>query len=282
MLFGILNLTPDSFSDGDAKNLELEHSLAKAFELIDNGAMVLDVGAESTRPGASELSEQDELARLLPFVKAFREKSDHPLSIDCRRPAVLKQLLESLDTGSTAIDYINDIGGMQNPEMAELAANYARSHNKNLKVIVMHSSGEIPPRPSAEIADDLYGDGEDALLEDMRKFFAIAIQNLQDAGFNTKNIILDPGLGFGKNADQSMEILSFVQELQSEFKLKALIGASRKSFLKAFMEGDEELAANPGVDALDAASYAYNMLAQQNGVSHFRVHNVKLHTALFE
>lgn len=257
LTFGILNITPDSFSDGAEENLDLECSLKRAKEIINNGASVLDIGAESTRPAACEVSVQEEISRLIPFLVRFREEYPlAPISIDSRKASVVKEAL------NFDVQYINDVSGLQgDPEMVSVIAEYMRSSPRagNLKVILMHSKGGIPPSlRSTEIPDDFY-DEEGGLLESMKKFFVRSIELAGQNGIDSSALILDPGIGFGKNPKQSFEILDLIPKLKAEFGLRILVGASRKSFLNSPY-------------ARGFSSEAYEKLALERGADIIRTH----------
>lgn len=258
--FAILNLTPDSFSDGSEHNLDTNYSTLKAISLQKMGADVLDIGAESTRPGAETLSPNEEFARLKPFLEAY--SGDLPLSIDTRKPAVVREM------ASYKINYINDVTGLQaDPDMAKAIAQL-----DNCQVIVMHSSGQIPSPASSEIKDDFYDD----LYDHMLGFFTKSIEIAERAGIDKSALILDPGLGFAKNLKQSFAILNYLPKLREHFGLPILIGASRKSFLKQISK-DSNLAGFESqwdyAEDLDLATKAYNQLAYKHGARYFRVHN---------
>lgn len=261
-VFGILNLTPDSFSDGSTENLNLEFSLEKAKSLFAHGADAIDVGAESTRPGADTLACSEELSRLIPFLQAFRNSSDRAVSIDTRKAEIASAAL------NYEINYINDVSGLQgDPDLAKVIAPY------DCQVIVMHSKGGIPAIPSKEVADDFYAEGDNSgLLEHMKEFFTHSIEIAEAAGIHKERLILDPGLGFGKNLKQSFEILNLIPEIKKAFGLPVLIGASRKSFLRAKLE-EQEIEAS--TEALDKISAEYHIEAVQNGADIIRTHNVE-------
>lgn len=267
--FAILNITPDSFSDGSDKMLDPAYALAKAEELIAAGADVLDIGAESTRPGADELKDESELSRLIPFLEKFRNQyPDFPISIDTRKAGVIKEAL------NYNIQYLNDVSGFLNPKMAEIIGNNLNStQNPNFKIIAMHSKGGIPAIKSKDVGDDFYG--ELGLLTDMKKFFYTSLKLAERHGIEPSRFILDPGIGFGKNVKQSLEILDLIPELRNEFNLDILIGASRKSFLRAIInEGiDNRLNITSSMD-LDLASQIYHQNAVDNGATFIRTHKL--------
>ena len=222
-IVGIVNCTPDSFYDGGF-GLEIE----RAKQMIREGADILDIGGESTRPGHSPVSTEEELKRVIPVIEALNE---YTLSIDTSKPAVARA---ALDAGATII---NDVTGFENPEMRELA--------KGQRVILMHC------RP------------EQNLIPGMLSFFEKRVKELDAA-----EIILDPGIGFGKTVDQNYEVLKNLNAL-IEFGLPLLIGLSRKSFMQKVL--------NRSATEVLPTTLALNTLALLEGVDYIRVHDVREH-----
>lgn len=218
LLMGILNLTPDSFSDGGRWNDPVQ-AVERGLALLSQGADLLDLGAESTRPGGGVYGEgartvpaEEELERLLPVLTALRRETDAPLSVDTRKGEVAQA---ALDAGA---DLINDVAGGADPA---LLAAVARA---GCPVVLMHSRGELSSMQRGIHFADLLGEvaGELGRMADR----ALA------AGVARGQIVLDPGIGFGKTAEQSLELLARVGEL-SRLGYPLLVGASRKSFLAA-------------------------------------------------
>lgn len=263
---GILNLTPDSFSDGDSVILEPEAALMRVEELIAQGANFIDIGAESTRPGASPLSTEDELARLIPFldlVKAQSSTLKAKFSLDTRNSQVVRKVFKEY---GQYFAFINDVSGLQNNNMLGIIAEFV---NPNVRLISMHSKGGVPPRlNSSEIPDDFYKHG---LLEDMKVFWDRTINQMRRFNIDSSRLILDPGLGFGKNLKHSLEIIELIPKLKQEFGFPVLIGASRKSFLKLWKNQAE--ASN---QELDQWTKEYNAMAVKAGAELLRVHYDKI------
>lgn len=258
-IFGILNLTPDSFSDGSDEILNPKIALAKAQALIGAGADVIDIGAESTRPGASVVDTTEEWSRLKPFLEAYT--LDAPLSLDSRNPDIVKRALYQTD----AIKYINDVSGMTNPEMFMVLEQHG---DEDLKFISMHSKGGIPPSLAAkEIFDDFY-DEDGGLFEHMKAFWAEVFDLSQKYGLKKENFILDPGLGFGKNLKHSLEMPEIVSKLKKEFDLSVMLGASRKRFLKLWKNK-----LDPSLEELDTWTQEYTDLCNLEEQDYLRVHN---------
>lgn len=288
--FGILNLTPDSFSDGSEEIMDPQNALKKAQSLIESGADIIDVGAESTRPDASELEDAEELGRLTPFLDLLVKNDwQYPLSIDSRKPEVIRKVLESYGS-SCNIQYINDVEGLQNPEMAKVIGDYITKHGSlnntacNLKIIIMHSKGGIPPPKSKNIRDDFYG--EQGLWNHMQEFFENSIAIAELHGIKKSSLVLDPGLGFGKNPKQSLELLELIPKLKSHFNLPVFIGASRKSFLRELdLKNDDsgfilkngnscDKSQSYSNDELDHLTSIYNKLALERGADYLRLHAI--------
>lgn len=256
-VFGILNLTPDSFSDGSVDILDPKIAVKKAKALIQAGAEVLDIGAESTRPGASPVDTKEEWARLKPFLDSYN--LDTPLSLDSRNPDIVKRALYQTD----AIRYINDVSGMTNPELLAILEQHA---DETIKFISMHSKGGVPGLASSLVGDDFYQE-DGGLLEHMKQFWRGVFDLSQKFGLEKDRFILDPGLGFGKNLKQSLEIPSLVSELKKEFGLPVMIGASRKRFLKEWKSKPEA-----SLEELDTWTSEYNSLCDLNERDSLRLH----------
>jgi dihydropteroate synthase len=238
-VMGVLNVTPDSFSDGGQFDTP-ERALAQARRMIAEGADIIDIGAESTRPyGAEPVSAGEELERLQP-VLAEVVSLGVPVSIDSMKSAVVAW---ALDTGATMA---NDVWGLQrDPAMAGLLA------ARNLPVIVMHNRDRV--------------DAGIDIMKDIAAFFARSLEIAAKAGISRGNIVLDPGIGFGKTPEQSMTALARLNEL-SVFGLPLLVGASRKRFISSVVpsEPDQRL----------GGSIAAHVVAAKGGARIIRTHDV--------
>jgi dihydropteroate synthase len=249
-IMGILNLTPDSFSgDGLGDNTELALEQARRFE---SEADIFDLGAESTRPEATPVPAEVEIARLLPVIHAIKAASTRPISIDTMKPEVARV---ALDAGA---DIINDVTGLSNPAMRALVA------ERNVPVIVMHMRGT--PQ-TMRLLTDYGGDVVAALLE----WFSAKLVELEQAGIRRENIIIDPGLGFAKTAEQNFEILHRLTEFK-QLGQPLLIGLSRKSFI-GLMVAKPSSPPPPGPER-DYGTAAGVALACAGGADIVRVHNV--------
>ncbi len=238
-VMGVLNITPDSFSDG-GQFLAPERALAQARRMIAEGAAIIDIGAESTRPyGAAPISTDEELKRLQPIV-AEVVSLGVPVSIDSMKSAVVAW---ALDAGATIA---NDVWGLQrDPDMARLLA------ARHCPVVVMHNRDHADP-------------GID-IMADIAGFFTHSLDLAAMAGISRENIVLDPGIGFGKTPEQSMTVLARLDQLRS-FGLPLLVGASRKRFISSVSpsEPDQRL----------GGSIAAHLIAAKAGARIIRTHDV--------
>lgn len=250
-LMGIVNVTPDSFSDG-GRFLAAEQAVERALELVDEGAEILDLGAESTRPpgsaygaGASAVDAETEIARLLPVVAALRRQSDVPISIDTRKADVLRRML---DAGA---DLLNDVSALEDPATAAVAA------RAGCPVVLMHHHGIFATARRHR---------EGSVVDTVRAGLAAAIDRAVAAGCRRDQLVVDPGLGFGKVGDENYELLRQLSTLQ-ELGCPLLVGASRKSFLVP--PGSEVPPADRLPESLGAAAWA-----ALGGAAVLRVHDV--------
>jgi len=215
LVMGILNVTPDSFSDG-GKFTNPNHAADHVLQMIADGADMIDIGGESTRPGANPVSLDEELNRTIPVIEAFCKKSDCLISIDTYKSAVAKA---ALDAGA---DLVNDISGLTfDGGMAPLVA------ETEVPVILMHIKGT--PR---DMQKDPHYDG---LMGEINDFFTQQVAVAQEAGIESKNIILDPGIGFGKRLEDNFEIIRELRQICA-MGYPVLLGPSRKSFIGTALE----------------------------------------------
>ena len=209
-LMGILNVTPDSFSDGGEFN-NIESALKQSKYIINNGADIIDIGGQSTRPGSEQISVETEINRVIPVIKAIRKNYTIPISIDTTRAIVAEQAIEA------GANIINDIsGGTFDNKMFSTAAKL------EVPIILMHIRGT--PKTMQQMTN--YQD----LIAEIIRFFKTQINQAVNAGVSRDNIIIDPGIGFAKNAPQNIELLKRLAEFKT-LELPILVGASRKSFI---------------------------------------------------
>ena len=249
-IMGILNVTPDSFSDGGqllrGQSVDVDALLNRAEQMIDAGADILDVGGESTRPGADPVSEMEELDRVLVAVDALTMRFDTIVSVDTSTPSVM------VEAANLRIGLLNDVRGFRRPGALEAAA------GTDLPVCVMHMRGE----PDTMQTDPSYSD----VISDIATFFGRRLNSCDAAGINPSKVILDPGFGFGKTSSHNFEILARLNEL-CVWDCPLLVGLSRKSMISSLL-------GRPPQETV-FASAALALLAVQRGASIVRVHDVQ-------
>ena len=243
-VMGIVNVTPDSFSDGGKFNTT-DKAVAHAMELVEQGADILDIGGESTRPGATPVPLDEELNRVIPVVKAL-VKAGVPLSIDTYKPEVMR---EAIDAG---VDIVNDVCALQESNALEIVA------SSKVGVCLMHMQG----RPQTMQADPQYQD----VVAEVAGFLAARLKAAEQAGIARERIVLDPGFGFGKRTADNLTLLNQLSSLQS-LGLPLLIGLSRKSVLGQVV--------GSAVDERIHASIAASVVSVMKGANIVRVHDVK-------
>lgn len=239
LIMGILNVTPDSFSDGGA--WVGDRAVAHAMEMVDAGADIIDVGGESTRPGAVPITVEEELSRLRPVLRDLIPSISVPVSIDTMKPRVAA---ECIDLGAAIV---NDVNALGSPGMESLCA------ETGVAVVIMHTEGDVFDKASG-----IPGDAVDAV----GSFLGARVRRAIDAGIRRDGIIIDPGLGFGKTPEQNLELLTASDRISGG--VPVLIGASRKRFLST---------AFPGLDRDDASAEAAKE-AVMSGADIVRVHDV--------
>jgi dihydropteroate synthase len=250
LIVGIVNVTPDSFSDGGAF-LDPDAACTQGLKLLAEGADILDLGAESTRPGASPLSTEEELARLLPAIRGLRSQTDAPLSIDTSKASVAAAALEA------GADIINDVTALSDQLMGPLVA----SHKAGL--ILMHMQGT----PETMQVNPNYPQGD--VVASVAKFLSERRARAIGCGVDANSIILDPGLGFGKTVEHNLALLQGIPQF-CKLGSPLMIGHSRKSFL-----GGVVGTSNPSERL--AAGLAVTSLSYAAGARLFRVHEARPH-----
>ena len=253
-IMGILNATPDSFSDGGKFNT-FETAVEQGIKLVEDGAHILDIGGESTRPFAKPVSEQEELDRVIPVIENLSKRIDIPISIDTVKSAVAR---EALNAGAAII---NDISAFEkDPAMAGLAA------QRDVPVVLMHMKGT----PETMQVDPDY----DNLMFEITNYLAARADNAMEKGIKKKNIILDPGIGFGKTIEHNLVLINHLEKIAA-LGYPVLIGPSRKSFIQNILTkkentliGADHIKTGYGTLAAVAASIL-------NGAHIVRVHDVE-------
>jgi dihydropteroate synthase len=212
---GILNVTPDSFSDG-GRYLDKDRAVGRALRMAEEGADIIDIGGESSRPGSEPVSEEEETHRVVSVIEAIRKRIDTPLSVDTYKAEVARRAVEA------GAAMINDISALSfDPGMAELAARLS------VPVVLMHIKGT--PRDMQK--DPRYTD----LIGEIKGFLDRAIQHATEAGIDPEQIIIDPGIGFGKTAEDNLTLIGHIRDF-FDLGRPVLVGASRKSFIGSLTE----------------------------------------------
>lgn len=244
-IMGILNITPDSFSDGGKFN-DIEKAVAHAVEMEAQGADIIDVGGESTRPDHQPISSQEEIERVVPVIKALKKEISIPISIDTYKSETAEAAIQA------GAEIINDIWGAKyDPKIAAVAATY------NVPIILMHNR-----------SNKSYNSIIDEMIIDIEESVAIA----QQAGVDESQIILDPGIGFGKHLEDNYIVMQNLERFVEHFPYPILLGTSRKSFITKVLDLP--------ADERDNATGATTCLGIAKGVHFIRVHDVKRNVQL--
>jgi dihydropteroate synthase len=249
VIMGILNATPDSFSDG-GRFQSLDSALARAKMLVADGADIIDVGAESTRPGHTPVLLEEEWRRLEPLLAPLLAEVDAPFSIDTYKAEIARRAI------ALGVCVVNDVWGLQkDPAMADVAA------ESRAAVVIMHNRESIDPDLDIEA--------------DLKRFFERSLNRADRAGILRTRILLDPGVGFGKSKAQNLKALALTGALRETFGLPILVGVSRKRLMS-------EPSGAASVDEQLAGTLAANLAAFARGAAVFRVHDAAGHAAAFK
>ena len=244
-VMGVLNVTPDSFSDGGQFD-DVNRAVDRAFEIEAEGAQIIDVGGQSTRPGSKPISAETELVRVMPVLERLSGQLRIPISIDTARSAVARAAVE------WGAELINDISGLRfDPELAEVAVQTGAG------LVLMHSRGTAETLHKQPAVKEILSEVVSGLRE--------SVEKAQARGVRREKIVIDPGIGFGKTPEQSMTVLARLAELQS-FGLPLLVGASRKRFISTVTPSEPHQRLG--------GSIAAHLLAAQNGARIIRAHDV--------
>ncbi|PMH26123.1 dihydropteroate synthase [Vibrio lentus] len=244
-VMGILNVTPDSFSDGGQFN-SLEKALQQAERMIKAGVSIIDIGGESTRPGAPEVTLEDELSRVIPAIKAIRANFDVWISIDTSKAEVMRQAVEA------GADLINDVRALQEPGALEAAA------QAQVPVCLMHMKGQPRTMQANPSYDNVFTDVEDFLKE--------RVEACESVGIPKEQLILDPGFGFGKTIEHNYHLLAHLEKFHT-LGLPILAGISRKSMIFKLLD---KAPADCMVGSVTCAT-----IAAMKGAQIIRVHDVE-------
>jgi dihydropteroate synthase len=250
VIMGILNITPDSFYDGGKYFNDKTFAINRVKDMIKKGASIIDIGGESSRPFATPVKEEEEIKRVIPIIKLLKDKIDDIfISVDTVKPIVARKALES------GADMINDISGFENPEMIDIAKSF------DCYICCMH----MQKSPKNMQINPYY---KKPIIEYLLNWFKKRTEKLISKGIRKDKIIIDPGIGFGKNVDHNIEIISNLQKFK-KLGFKVLIGASRKSFLSKILDKPKE--------KLLLATTISHMIALLNGAHIIRVHDIEEH-----
>ncbi len=249
VIMGILNVTPDSFSDG-GEFTRVERAVEQALLMVEQGAHIIDIGGESTRPGAEPVSVEQECERVLPVIAALREQSDIPVSIDTSKPEVMRAAVEA------GASMVNDVNALRAEGAVQTCAEL------QVPVCLMHMQGEPRTMQQSPHYDDV--------LAEVKSFLQQRAETCVAAGVRAEHIVLDPGFGFGKTLAHNLTLLTGLHALCG-LQYPVLAGLSRKSMLAAILD-------RPGADDPKnrvCASVTAAVLAWQRGARWFRVHDVQ-------
>ena len=247
LIMGILNVTPDSFYDGGKYNT-IKQALIHTEQMISEGADIIDVGGESTRPGSNSVSQKEELSRVIPIIDAINKNFVIPVSIDTTKSMVARQ---ALDSGATIV---NDISGLSfDPALADIVSKY------EAQIILCHTSS----RPVDMQKKTLY----ENIVEDIYNYLENSIKISEDCGILSDNISIDPGFGFGKTANHNLLLLKSLSKFKKLNK-KVVIGTSMKSFIGKILQSDD-------IEQRILGTFATIVISILNGADIVRVHDVK-------
>lgn len=244
-VMGVLNVTPDSFSDG-GKFSAIDQAISHAMQMIEEGADIIDIGGESSRPNAQPLPLEEELNRVIPVIKQLRALTDIPISIDTYKPEVMQQ---ACDAGASII---NDIKALREPGALETAKVCG------VPVVLMHMQNNPQNMQLAPYYENV--------VQEVNDFFSERIEACLEVGIKKENIILDPGFGFGKNVQHNCQLLQNLKVIKEKWQLPLLVGLSRKSMIKDLLDLPVEERLYPSV--------ALAVYAVLQGADIVRVHDV--------
>ena len=252
-IMGVLNVTPDSFSDG-GKFFTFDDAVAQGYRLFKDGADILDIGGESTRPFSNSVSEEEEILRVVPVIEKLSKRIPIPISIDTTKAGVAEQAIKA------GASMINDVSSLSfDPKMANVAVDYG------VPVILMHMLGN----PKTMQIEPYYDD----LINEIKTFFENAIDRAENKGISRSKIIIDPGIGFGKTVGHNLLLIQRLHKFKT-LKVPIMIGTSRKAFIRNLLKdnpGEEVNADSAMVESGTQASVAAAIL---NGAHIVRVHDV--------
>lgn len=253
LVMGVLNVTPDSFSDGGIF-FNFDDAVAHGEKLVKDGADIIDIGGESTRPFSDPVTVEEEIQRVVPVIEKLSKRVSIPISIDTTKAKVAKRALEA------GASIVNDIGALRlDPDMASVVSEFG------VPVILMHMLGT----PKTMQALPEYGD----LIKEIKSFLADAITRAEKSKIPKTHIIIDPGIGFGKTVDHNLLLIKNVNEFSS-LDVPILIGSSRKAFIRKILKGETDQDIRPDLPMVETGTQASIAAAILNGAHIVRVHDV--------
>ena len=253
LIMGILNVTPDSFSDGGTF-FDAEKAVNRALEMVKAGADIIDVGGESTRPFSNAITSEEEMQRVIPVIQAVAPRITVPISIDTTKATVAEKAIKA------GASIINDIGALRmDPGIADVAARY------NVPLVLMHMQGTPRNMQVEPHYDDLFAE-IDAFLEN-------AIQTAEKHGVSRSQLIIDPGIGFGKTLDHNLQIIKHLDYFE-KLDRPVLIGPSRKAFIRTILKAGSQTELAPSHPLVETGTQAALAVAIMKGAHIVRVHDV--------
>jgi dihydropteroate synthase len=252
-IMGVLNVTPDSFSDG-GKFFSLDDAVAQGYKLFEEGADILDIGGESTRPFSNPVCEEEEILRVVPVIEKLSRRIPIPISIDTTKAGVAEQAIKA------GASMINDVSSLSfDPKMTSIAVDYS------VPVILMHMLGNPKTMQIEPFYDDLIGE--------IKTFFENAIDRAENKGISRSKIIIDPGIGFGKTVGHNLLLIQRLHEFNT-LKVPIMIGTSRKAFIRNLLKANTVEEINADSAMVESGTQASVAAAILNGAHIVRVHNV--------
>ena len=253
LIMGIVNVTPDSFSDGGIL-FNCDDAVAHGEKMVEDGADIIDIGGESTRPFSDSVSAQEEIRRVIPVIEELAKRVSVPISIDTTKATVAKRALEA------GASMINDIGALRlDPDMASVVSEHG------VPVILMHMLGTPKTMQNFPEYDDL--------IKEVKSFLADAISRAEKSEIPKTNIIIDPGIGFGKTVEHNLLLLKNLHEFLS-LGVPVLIGSSRKAFIRKILKDETVQDISPDLPMVETGTQASIVAAIFNGAHIVRVHDV--------
>lgn len=253
LIMGIVNVTPDSFSDG-GNFFNCDDAVAHGEKLVEDGADIIDIGGESTRPFSDSLSAEEEIGRVIPVIEKLAKRVSVPISIDTTKARVAERALEA------GASIVNDIGALQfDPGMASVVSKFG------VPIILMHMLGTPKTMQDSPEYDDL--------IKEIKSFLADAIKRAEKSGISKNSVIIDPGIGFGKTLEHNLLLIKNLHEF-SFLDVPVLIGSSRKTFIRKILKDETNQDIRPDLPMVETGTQASIAVAILNGANIVRVHDV--------